>query len=145
MQRCQQSPRLPLAQHWSRGLSFGGGNHYLSAEELPNQGGSHLLHKEAIHAAGSVHEATRVTAPGPTVRWAQYGRVAVVTMASEPVRAPPLPWEPADWEGGREGEEHPSRAVSQCRRQQPRIAQEPIPALDLGLTLVLGQITAEII
>lgn len=42
---------------WVRGPERRRRPTYLPAEELPDQGGGHLLHEEAVHAAGSAHEA----------------------------------------------------------------------------------------
>lgn len=96
---------------------------YLSAEELPDQGGGHLLHEEAVHA-GSAHEARRA-APGP-------GRLASKAA---------LPWrrvrgagklrpflEPSGW-----GVLPPARASGRHRPQtEARAAQGPATDSRLG-------------
>lgn len=93
---CEGAPSLaPKSEQLPRAV--GGGATYLSAEELPDQGGGHLLHEEAVHAAASAHEAAAAQ-PGAPGSVGQYGRVAVTTVAA-PGETPPLPGEPAGAKG----------------------------------------------
>lgn len=97
----QSTPRL-RPNPGAAAPSGGGGATHLSAEELPHQGGGHLLHEEAVHAAVSAHEAAAAAAQNP--------RSVGASMAALPWRrchrsresSAPFP-EHAGWEGGRKG------------------------------------------
>lgn len=64
-----RSPGCPHPKLEQPPKAVQGGATYLSAEELPDQRGGHLLHEEAVHAAGSAPEAAAPLGPGPWLRW----------------------------------------------------------------------------
>lgn len=97
----------------------GGHATYLSAEELPHQGGGHLLHEEAVHAACPAHEAA--AAPDPRA-WPVRPRCRGDVSSAPRLR--PFP----RLGGGRAGR----GGASSPMRQKPWAALEPVAGSGLG-------------